>query len=279
MENNDYSFKFNNYKKYNNITIVDNNGNLVSSIKLNTKYNEVDYKNYLTFVDSNFANKKEFFKVKNKFSIPSLDEFLHIFNRKDYYNLRGEIVIQKKEEFKRAHSESSSLINPCLVINNNFLVITEDSYDYKESKDGIELWNSTQYSITVLNIKNNLYLRYNCFNKLTGTKILRITSFVEINFYNFSDHFAISDVIFEKYLIVINCDKESMKRIFDYPYVNLRDEKIVTIISNKEKFFLNITYLEFLNFIYNYLLDDLNFVNYRNGFKNEFHSFYQMFNK
>ena len=63
MENNDYSFKFNNYKKYNNITIVDNNGNLVSSIKLNTKYNEVDYKNYLTFVDSNFANKKEFFKL------------------------------------------------------------------------------------------------------------------------------------------------------------------------------------------------------------------------
>lgn len=278
----DFKFTTNRFKKYDNLLFTDNEGNLIDSLPLNKEYNKEDYTSYLQFLDKIFTTtEKNFFKKNITKPEIELEEYLENINKKvNKYSIFKNIPIYENSKDKSAHCESSSLVKPILLIDNTFLIISSESHSYHESRDGVELENSSFSSLKIYNINTSFSLTFYNRPKIIGTNFLEITSFFHIEFYNFFNEIFISKVLFEKYLVILKTDADVMRRIFEYPKIQLNDNKIVTIVDSSSRNFIELNYIEFLSFIFENLIKNEEFKEYREKFIDEFKlSFYSRFDK
>lgn len=272
----------NRFKKYDNLIITDNEDNLIESLPLNKQYNKEDYKSYLNFLDEIFATtEKNFLKKSIKKPEIMLQEYFENINKKfNRYSLSKNISIHENTEVKRAHSESSSFVKPILLIDNTFLIISSESHKYHESRDGVELENSYNSSFNIYNINTFFSLTFYNSPKIIGTNFLEITPFFHIEFYNFCNEIFISKFLFEKYLVILKTDSDVIRRIFEYPTIQVNDDKIVTIIDSSNRNYIELNYIEFLSFIFENLIKNEDFKEHREKFTDNFKSsYYSRFEK
>lgn len=238
----------NNFKVFENLKICDFHENLIETINVKNTYTDFEFDDYLSFVDG-FYNVSESNFLKKYIKKPEInkEEFL----KKNFdFNSNSELSIQKFYSIIRNHSESKCEYKPLFLIENDFLIVKEYHYYYKESRDSVELESTEYFNIHFLNLNTLENISFRSKGEYLGTKVLQVSPNLHFELFNFDDNLYISNIVFGEYLFIVQNKNNIAKYIFDYPRVTFSEDKIIRIFKKNTVKSIDVTYLEFLSFIY-----------------------------